>query len=268
MKRIGQPVIDSSGSDWEPTVHIASPNRLSSTRQQIHTQEYNAQYLLGLGSIITGVILAVFGLVQRRGTKEDPVIALDLEGSVSTSSGLQYNTIAMATVSGESNGGWKIGHVSATEPGYRVITQAEIPGVVPRADLMDQVSKWATLTYEDAKSEGVAITITPQVDAEGHMLSFLISLPTEGGGSVVVQACFDDEEFIVQRGIDGFGKEVAEVDETKPSWTVKGRTFMLRRKEGDLPDEVRPLLLKVLQGLCQSVTNYYAFGSVYATDAT
>lgn len=57
---------------------------------------------------------------------------------------------------------------------------------------------------------GVSMTIAPQPMTDGVVLSFLIAIPQPDGlPPLEVQACLDDETFIVQRQLDGFGKEVA-----------------------------------------------------------
>eukprot|EP00668_Euglena_longa_P032133 GGOE01041424.1.p1 GENE.GGOE01041424.1~~GGOE01041424.1.p1 ORF type:complete len:320 (-),score=84.87 GGOE01041424.1:270-1229(-) len=184
----------------------------------------------------------------------------------------QQCCVAMAAVGGEGESRWSIGHVSAHESGFHMMTKAEIPGVLPRDHLMEQLQKWCVMHFQEGGHSqlGVTIKVIPQPDSEGAVFSFLLEVPMPDGlPPLEVQVCLDDETFIVQRQQDGFAKEVAQVEDTgKASFEVRGRNLLLRRREGPLPDAMRPLLLSVIKLLLHGINNYYAFGSVFSTDAT
>merc|ERR1719409_302090 len=169
------------------------------------------------------------------------------------------------------------GAVSADEEGFKVIGKAEIPALVPRGDFLDQLLKWSIMEFEEngRKRYGTKMIVDicdEYVLEDGTPTAFAIKMKRpEGGDDLHVEVCMDDQKVEVEKTLEGFGKEKDTEAEENPfarAYEVIGKNLIIRRKEGPLEEELRPMVAKVLSALSKSVNTYYAFGSVYVDDST
>jgi len=170
------------------------------------------------------------------------------------------------------------GPASSEEAGFKVIGKAEIPALVPRGDFLDQLLKWSIMEFETngRKRYGtkMVVDICNEYCAEdGTPTAFAIKMRRPEGGDLHIEVCMDDQEVEVEKTLEGFGKESnvdpeAEENPFARSYKVTGRNLIIRRLEGPLEDDMRPIVAKTLSALSKAVNTYYAFGSVYVDDST
>eukprot|EP00240_Pyramimonas_obovata_P012969 CAMPEP_0118933576 /NCGR_PEP_ID=MMETSP1169-20130426/12067_1 /TAXON_ID=36882 /ORGANISM="Pyramimonas obovata, Strain CCMP722" /LENGTH=240 /DNA_ID=CAMNT_0006876359 /DNA_START=68 /DNA_END=790 /DNA_ORIENTATION=+ len=169
------------------------------------------------------------------------------------------------------------GAVSSDEEGFKVIGKAEIPALVPRGDFLDQLLKWSIMEFEEngRKRYGTKMIVDicdEYVLEDGTPTAFAIKMKRpEGGDDLHIEVCMDDQKVEVEKTLEGFGKEKDAEAEENPfarAYEVIGKNLIIRRKEGPLEEDLRPMVAKVLSALSKSVNTYYAFGSVYVDDAT
>eukprot|EP00668_Euglena_longa_P014125 GGOE01018099.1.p1 GENE.GGOE01018099.1~~GGOE01018099.1.p1 ORF type:complete len:319 (+),score=53.16 GGOE01018099.1:43-957(+) len=188
-------------------------------------------------------------------------------------------TVSLVSVSGNM---MNCRHVPLDEPGYRYIGKTEIPVVIPRAQLMDSIRKWAGIELRDhlkAKFNNTQLVIDHEDDRveEGDSSSLTFRLIAPSNEYVVLEYCMDSEVVKTMRTLEGFKVEDKErqwynSDGTPSHLTitmlgtedvVKGRFFLVRRKEGPMPDVLRPIVAQVLEDTGVMINGFYAFGSVF-----
>lgn len=117
---------------------------------------------------------------------------------------------------------------------------------------------------------------------EGDTFSLTVRFVAPTNEFIVLELCLDDEIVRIGRTIEGFAVEDKERvpfmdrdgNEDPRSLLIKGtesekfgRSFMVRRKEGPMPDVLRPMVADFLKETAYALTRYYAFGSLFLDDA-
>lgn len=180
--------------------------------------------------------------------------------------------------------------VDLEEPGYRILGKTEIPTPIARDDLINSIQLWAMNELREIleeKHDGCKILVDYEEDQVTEPDSYSLTLryvaPT--GEFIVLEFCLDNEEFATTRTIEGFQVEDKPESE-RPRFvdqqgnldprtismvgtdgTQKGRSFVVRRKESELPEPLRPIILDTMKEISNALSRYYAFGSLFLDDA-
>ena len=161
-------------------------------------------------------------------------------------------TVAAATASGKG----------------KLISASEIPAFIPRADLIDQLLRWAVAAEEDGRATyGAPLRVTPVKNEAGEAWGFTVDVLRDGAPSASLSVGFDDTDTIkhewVGRGVDGFpvmtGSETA----------VKGKMFEVwSTGTTPLDEDTRTVVRNFCTLMVGAVNKYYAFGSCFSDDST
>eukprot|EP00667_Euglena_gracilis_P019603 EG_transcript_21028 len=169
--------------------------------------------------------------------------------------------------------------VPRDEPGYRYLGSTEIPSPVPRHELVDSIQQWAANELKEqleAKHFGFRMVVDYEDDrvVEGDTFSLTVRFIAPTDEYIVLEYCLDNETVKVARTIEGFKVEdkerqilgrdgtpdVRSISLLGTESEVSGRFFMVRRKEGPMPDVLRPMVSDFLKETAMALTRYYAFG--------
>lgn len=156
---------------------------------------------------------------------------------------------------------------ATTEVG-KLITKTEIPAFIPRADLMDQLVRWATIEIQESgvANVGMPCKVTPFY-REGTLWGFTVSFLKDGVSANDVRVAFDEEVTLkhewVGRGADGFPALEGNAEE------IIGKNFEIRKID-DRPaaDLTKTAIKDFCKMLVAAINKYYAFGSCFVDDST
>lgn len=166
---------------------------------------------------------------------------------------------------------------SESDEEWKVIAKAEIPALVPRGDFLDQLLKWCIIEFEENGRRRYGMKMVCDIcddylNDAGEPTAFCIKMKgIEEGEYLEIFVCMDSEVVVVEKNLEGFGTERAADAEENPFaqvFEITGKNLIIRRKVGPLPEPLRETAAAVLQAVSKAVNTYYAFGSVYADDAT
>mmetsp|Transcript_5532 Transcript_5532/g.7478 ORF Transcript_5532/g.7478 Transcript_5532/m.7478 type:complete len:243 (+) Transcript_5532:68-796(+) len=180
-------------------------------------------------------------------------------------------TILFAQVSASS--------MTESDADWKIIAKAEIPALVPREDLLDQLLKWSIIEFEENGRRNfgnkMVVDICDEYTREdGTPTAFAVKLKDIDGVGANIEVLMDNEVVEVEKNGEGFAQEKEATDPNEPpnpfamSYDIIGKNLIIRRKAGELPESLVPLIREVVGGLSRAINTYYAFGSVYADDST
>jgi len=142
-----------------------------------------------------------------------------------------------------------------------VISRIEVPPYVPRADFLDQLVRWAVIEVDQSFPHGVA-KVAPLHKNTGEYRGFELQV-----GQNIVDCVIDDEKVgnirtLSTRTMGNVGSTVA----SAPAGAmVSGKHFEIRRRASEpLAAEAKPVVRRFLKSLSLAITNYIAFGTVFA----
>eukprot|EP00889_Picochlorum_renovo_P001673 jgi/Picre1/28703/NNA_004103.t1 len=150
-----------------------------------------------------------------------------------------------------------------------LISQVEIPAFIPRADISDQLLRWALIEIQEGgvANVGCPCKVTAFKNDDGVLMGFTVSFMKDGESATDVRVAFDQDTTLkhewVGRGADGFPVLEGNTEE------VEGKYFEIR-KLGDAPvsDMGKASIKEFCQMLVGAINKYYAFGSCFVDDAT
>ena len=150
----------------------------------------------------------------------------------------------------------------------KLISATEIPAFIPRADLIDQLLRWAVAAEEDGRAMyGAPLRVTPVKNEAGEAWGFTVDMLRDGNPTASLAVGFDDTDTVkhewVGRGVDGFpvmtGSETA----------VKGKMFEIwSTGTTPLDEDTRTVVRNFCTLMVGAVNKYYAFGSCFSDDST
>jgi len=172
--------------------------------------------------------------------------------------------------------------VPLDEPGYRYIGRTEIPAGVPRRDLVDSIQQWAANELREefeVKFLDFKLVVDQEEDriTEPDAFSLTVRFISPNGEHITIELCLDQEVIKSARTIEGFvledmkrnildaqgNQDPRTLSMVGTEGVVKGRYFLVRRKESQMPDVLRPMVSEFLKELGLALTRYYAFGSLF-----
>ncbi|GAB5367734.1 hypothetical protein AAMO2058_001256400 [Amorphochlora amoebiformis] len=137
-----------------------------------------------------------------------------------------------------------------------VINQIEIPAGISRSEMLDQIVRWARLEVSQNLSGDVTSVVRPLSRENGEYRGFTLEI-----GQTKVE-CVIDDRIVPNVGSMSNGRSETLRDLTA---TTVGKFFEIRRRRSEtVTEESRTLLKRFLKSLSLAITNYIAFGSVFA----
>lgn len=158
--------------------------------------------------------------------------------------------------------------VARAESGGTLISKVEIPAFIPRADISDQLLRWALIEIQEGGVSSVGCPCKVSAyNVEGSLMGFTVSFMKDGESETDVRVAFDDEVALkhewVGRGPDGMPMLEGKQEE------ISGKNFEIR-KLGDnkVSDATKVSIKEFCQLLVGAINKYYAFGSCFVDDTT
>ena len=154
--------------------------------------------------------------------------------------------------------------------GYQVLAKAEIPEMIPRADLMNSLKNWAKDKFDENGYclYGRKMPVScMHVDDDDQCLCFSIRFPTLDPMNLEleIEVGLDDQEVPFRRvppelgwGLTPDTVAMAQPD-AEDAPCITGKHFVVRMRRGPLPEDAKPVIHDILEGLSQAVHRAYVF---------
>ena len=148
-----------------------------------------------------------------------------------------------------------------------LLTKSEVPAFIPRADLMQQMTRWAEMEAAEKGRTvyGVHMAVEPVTTDEGLALGFKVTMGDDNNVIVVKmdEGSTEKFQFIKQDMETGMPKPGGAAEE------VEGKFFEIWKVDlNDVAPETKAAIKLLCQSIAQAFDKYYAFGSVFLDDTT
>jgi hypothetical protein len=145
----------------------------------------------------------------------------------------------------------------------------EVPAFIPRADLCEQLTRWALGNAQDdgLANFGLPMRVTKHEGPDGVQDGYILDIVRDGRSISQIGVLFDGEvtekHEWVGRGADGFPTLEGKVSE------IKGKHLTIRKLDDNKVDEqLRSVIRAFCEALVAALNKYYAFGSCFTDDTT
>lgn len=155
------------------------------------------------------------------------------------------------------------------------LSSAEVPPQIPRDDLIDQLSQWAEneAGADGRRKFGLPMKVEKsykKINNETSMLlGFKVTVLRDDKPLTDIGIRFNDQDSVTKSGIlSGSGMGMVPLPDGKKEEVLGKNLEIWKDDDNPLEEEDKVVIRRLLEAVGQKINVYYAFGSVWADDAT